>query len=157
MIDDLDMLRRFVAESNHIEGIDRGPTAEEINAHVQFLSRHMLTIAAVQMLVAVVQPDAVLRDKSGLNVRVGSHHPPVGGPYIPVAFTEILHRAQMHRGMQQDIYRVHQDYEALHPFTDGNGRSGRALWLWMMGGAKMAPLGFLHSWYYQSLQFGGNR
>lgn len=43
-------------------------------------------------------------------------------------------------------------YETLHPFTDGNGRSGRALWLWAMGGIHRAPLGFLHHFYYQALQ-----
>jgi hypothetical protein len=35
------------------------------------------------------------------------------------------------------------------PTTDGNGRSGRALWLWCMRGR--APLGFLHQFYYQTL------
>lgn len=29
-----------------------------------------------------------------------------------------------------------------------HGRSGRMLWMWMM---REAPLGFLHTWYYQSL------
>ena len=52
-------------------------------------------------------------------------------------------------------YVLHCRYESLHPFTDGNGRSGRALWLWMMGGIEEAPLGFLHTWYYQSLEAGG--
>ena len=43
---------------------------------------------------------------------------------------------------------THVRYELLHPFLDGNGRSGRALWLWLMG---QAPLGFLHTFYYQTL------
>ena len=37
-----------------------------------------------------------------------------------------------------------------HPFTDGNGRSGRALWLWQMN--NHAPFGFLHTFYYQTLE-----
>lgn len=43
--------------------------------------------------------------------------------------------------------------------TDGNGRSGRALWAWMMlcrggsyGRAKVIELGFLHTFYYQTLE-----
>ena len=39
---------------------------------------------------------------------------------------------------------------------DGNGRSGRALWLWQMVNQHNYDmrLGFLHLWYYQSLQAG---
>lgn len=49
-------------------------------------------------------------------------------------------------------YRCHVVYETLHPFTDGNGRSGRAVWLRQMGWIVRAPLGFLHHFYYQTLQ-----
>ena len=45
-------------------------------------------------------------------------------------------------------------YETLHPFMDGNGRSGRILWAWQMIEHNIAPglsLGFLHAYYYQTL------
>jgi len=45
-------------------------------------------------------------------------------------------------------FEVHLDYEHLHPFTDGNGRSARMLWAWQM---REFPLGFLHTFYYQAL------
>lgn len=46
-------------------------------------------------------------------------------------------------------FAAHKRYESIHPFVDLNGRTGRAIWLHMMGGE--ARLGFLHTWYYQSL------
>lgn len=49
--------------------------------------------------------------------------------------------------------RAHVEYETLHPFMDGNGRSGRVLWAWQMrrDGRDPLQLGFLHAFYYQAL------
>lgn len=139
-------LREFIRESNRIEGIVREPSDTEIAAHQRFLAGE-LSINALVRLVAAVQPDACLRDRSGLDVRVGTFYPPPGGPLIQTELENLLRD-------QRDPYWTHHIYETIHPFTDGNGRSGRALWLWMMGGIQNAPLGFLHHWYYQSLRAG---
>lgn len=135
----------FVAESNRIEGILREPADEEIVAHEKFLLSPRPTVATVQTLVSVLQPGARLRDKFGLDVQVGRYLPPPGGPDIKAQLKVLLHDLDKY-----SPYQAHQAYENLHPFTDGNGRSGRAIWLWMMRDG--APLGFLHHWYYQSLQ-----
>jgi hypothetical protein len=54
-----------------------------------------------------------------------------------------------------DPYILHVEYEQLHPFTDGNGRSGRAMWLYAMKKCGRLEqglnLGFLHAFYYQTL------
>ncbi len=140
-------LFNFVAESNRIEGIVRGPLSTELDATAQFLKPNRLTVTRVQMLVSILQPGALLRSRTGRDVRIGRHFPPPGGPAIKVMLTDLL--SQINNG-ELSPYEAHQLYEALHPFMDGNGRSGRAIWLWMMKGN--APLGFLHTWYYQSLQ-----
>lgn len=141
----------FVRESNAIEGITRGPTTEETMATLHFLDLDKLTVADMVKLVKVYQPDALLRDNVGMDVRVGNHVPPKGGVDMPDRLRRIVEIASHHMNLQSP-YATHQEYETLHPFTDGNGRSGRALWLWQMerfhGGA---PLGFLHTHYYQSL------
>ena len=137
-------LEDFVRESNRIEGIDRDPTDEEILAHADLMSRDGISVGDMERFVAIVQPGSVLRNRVGLNVRVGDHIAPSGGAHIQAKLHKIL------RGPSP--YHVHIEYEILHPFTDGNGRSGRAIWLKLMGGIHRAPLGFLHHFYYQTLQ-----
>lgn len=144
-------LTLFVTESNKIEGILRDPTVDELDAHEEFLTSGA-TDFDLEDLVSVVAPGHVLRERPGLNVRVGDHRPPSGGPSIRTKLNRILDKLD-----ELSPHLVHCLYEDLHPFTDGNGRSGRALWLWMMmrqseRDRQMArQLGFLHSFYYQTL------
>lgn len=140
-------LHAFVHESNRIEGIHRAPYAAELRATEEFLQLSKLYAGNVAELVAVYAPGKLLRTRAGMDVSVGGHYPPLGGARMRPNLSRLL--ARINAG-ELTPYQAHQKYEALHPFMDGNGRSGRAIWLWMMRGN--APLGFLHHWYYQSLQ-----
>jgi Fic/DOC family len=149
-------LRAFVTESNRIEGILRKPSKTGIDAHRKFLALHEPTVAALIEFVSVIAPGHVIRDKPGLNVIVGRHIAPPGGQEIIPALKRIL-------GMNSGPYEIHVAYEKLHPFTNGNGRSGRVLWLYDMlkHGGRMASrarqLGFLHTFYYQTLDATNDR
>ncbi len=137
-------LEDFVRESNRIEGISRDPTVAECFAHERFLALDKITVRDLEAFVGVVQPGKALRRQIGQNVRVGNHIARPGSPEVEAQLEIILGHMD-----ERGAYKTHLAYEDLHPFMDGNGRSGRVLWLWQMGG--QAPLGFLHLFYYQTL------
>jgi len=146
-----EIIKLFVDENNMIEGVDRDPYEDEITAVYNFMDLPVISILDLEIFVDVIQPGAVLRDKPGVDVRVGNYYPPKGGPEIRTSLADLL--------LHSDIppWHLHMKYESLHPFTDGNGRSGRMLWAWRMGEEFFEPcqdksLGFLHSFYYQTLR-----
>lgn len=135
----------FVEESNRIEGITRSPTMAEVTEMIRFMDLPSMSVEELESFVRVYQPGAALRDKPGLDVRVGNHIPMRGQPSLRKHLEELL-------ANNMDAYEKHLAYETLHPFTDGNGRSGRALWAWQMGTYDALRLGFLHMFYYQTLR-----
>ena len=147
-------LENFVRESNKIEGILREPTPEEVSGTEALLELERVDIFSLVSLVGIYQPGARLRDSVGLDVRIGNHTPPVGGQFVWNSLKTLLDNMAWD-AVHWTPYKVHIDYETLHPFTDGNGRSGRALWAWQMLHFDIWPeleLGFLHAFYYQTLE-----
>jgi Fic/DOC family len=146
-------LEAFVRESNRIEGIHRDPTPEEIKAHKTLIARNRVKVEHVTALVAVCQPNAVLRASANVpGVRVGNHIAPPSGPQIVDDLEKLLADIS---AKAITPWAAHVRYETLHPYTDGNGRSGRAVWLWhmtLLGKQRGAlAIGFLHNFYYQTL------
>lgn len=142
-------LFNFVVESNRIEGITHQNEHDAAFNRIQnFLELTALTIDALNEFNTAGE----LRDRLGMNVRVGNHLPPPGGGKIAAELETIITLANT----GSHPYWVHHQFEALHPYMDGNGRTGRAIWLWQMIDQfdYDLSLGFLHMWYYQSLQFG---
>jgi hypothetical protein len=147
------VLFEFAKESNKIEGItDLKRQHIHANAIEQLLSLdRVLCTADVDEFVYAIQPNAEFRLFPGMDVRVGHHMPIRGGKTVQSIMCMVLSAISRN---DNSAHQNHIAYESLHPYTDGNGRSGRALWLWQMHkyeGYK-GELLFLHKWYYQTLQ-----
>lgn len=147
----MSFLREFVDESLKIEGITRSALLPEMEAMEAFLKLPKLDVSDVSVLARAFTSQALLRNRRGMNVRVGNHKPPVGGPGVVRSLEAILAKVNA----DQPMWPLHIDYESLHPYMDGNGRSGRAIWLWQwVRKAQPIPRSFLHMAYYQALAAG---
>jgi len=150
---------RDVRESNEIEGIFRGPTDEELDEHIRFLAMNEITVEDLMRHVAIYAgTEHRIRAKTTDRHQIGSRVLE-GGPHVLERLRDLL--LKCNEG-EIDPWHAHVEYEILHPFTDGNGRSGRALWHWMMlqrygftGYTQRTQIGFLHRFYYQAMQFRG--
>ena len=96
-----------------------------------------------------------LRKEYGLDVRVGDHLPPRGGPFVEYELIEMCKKIKDVRA-EKHVLQFHIQFENLHPFTDGNGRTGRAIWWAQMCLLNKEhrldlPLSFLQKFYYETL------
>lgn len=143
-------LRLFLQESNKIEGIFTTPSTKVLDEAYVFLMRETLELSTIENFVSLVEPEGKLRTDPGMNVYIGDHVPPPGGPAILYKLMDLLDKLD-----DKDVspFEWSCKYLNLHPFTDGNGRSSRIIWLWMMRRRNLPIFGnsFLHTWYYQSL------
>ncbi len=139
---------RFVRESNFIEGINNPFVEDDVSAHRKFWDGPLMVETIEELVLKIA--GASLRYRVGMDVRVGGHTPTRGGPHVADDLYKLVE--QMKR-RELDPWQAHCEYEILHPFMDGNGRSGRAIWAWMMTDQGHNPFGldFLHRFYYQTL------
>jgi len=139
-------LMEFAKESNRIEGITNADDNERMFEKLEaFLKFKELTAVRV----CSFNEWGVLRRNAGMDVSIGGRSCLPGGDSLKHHFALIIHTL-----VERSAFINHVEFERLHPFTDGNGRTGRAIWLWQMVRQHDydLSLGFLNKWYYQSLE-----
>lgn len=153
-----------IRESNEIENIHRDPLDSEVEEWNRFMELETVTTDDLKRFVYVYAGAGNrLRTQITDNHYIGDTRLE-GGPEVEMKLLKLLTKSQpwTFKGTEMepiDPWLAHVEYECLHPFTDGNGRSGRMLWHWMMKqkyGVKyeaMTSIGFLRRFYYQSMEF----
>lgn len=136
------------AEAQAESGITPGPTAMEVLANIdamvlavdeaaeakRFGKREILAIHR-RLLEHVPHKRIAGRRRSEQNWIGGNDYNPCGADFVPPPPEEIDRLlADLRRAMNDDTLAplaqaalVHAQFETIHPFDDGNGRTGRAL------------------------------
>ncbi|MDO8424423.1 MAG: Fic family protein [bacterium] len=129
----------FVRQSNAIEGI-RVPENHElfldhvgaINAAIESLSRGFISLPRdIHGVLMRSQSDKCPGNYRSVGVRIGNIGTPTPGS-VPGLMRDLIDvlATGISRGVHDEswIWNIHNEFEAIHPFMDGNGRVGR---IWM--------------------------
>jgi hypothetical protein len=118
-----DWVPEFTRANNRMAGITREPTAAEISAHRGLLAINALRVENLELFVHHIAPGAGLRSEdSGLSSDAEAAD-------LRADLATIIAAARIKSASPDRLHRV---YKMLRPFTDANGRCGRALWMWQV-------------------------
>lgn len=151
MLEATELFARLAAESRAIEGL--GSSAEDATRLEDFVHGE-LTMDTVKGF-CWAEAGAPLRIEPWQNVTIGERLCPTGGTAVAQALVGILEEVRAARG-EPPKWETHAKFLWWHPFMDGNGRTGRAIWLWQASRnwrswqlVEMLPL--LQCLYYEAL------
>ena len=123
-----DWVPDFVRISNRMAGITREPTVSEISAHRGLLAANALRVENLEMFVHHVAQGAQVRSETGARA-VSADEEITSAEELKADLATIVLAAQKQAASPQRLHRI---YTMLSPFTDGNGRAGRALRRWQI-------------------------
>jgi len=133
---------RAVEEGREIPAVAARARREVLNyfAGLRFVEQHAakktITHEDILRLHKIMAADVMDQGTAGryrtIAVRVGRHVPPSPADVSGMMFELLTWWNQESAGLSPVLSSamVHYQFEAIHPFADGNGRTGRALALW---------------------------
>jgi hypothetical protein len=154
--------RQYIRESNAIEGITRPNEIEQSMVAWALLCDRKTKLShglirKVQKIITLNQPELTgpkrgyYRDMTKTNVTVGNHVPPHYSMVRGLMDNWLLDYEQL------GPWQAHVRFETIHPFVDGNGRTGRMLMWWhelMIGECPTLFKGDERQDYYKKLDAG---
>lgn len=123
-----DWVPDFVRVSNRMAGITREPTPSEISAHRGLLAANALRVENLEMFVHHVAEGARVRSEACAHAE-STDEVTTSAEQLKADLATIVLAAQKQAASPQRLHRI---YTMLSPFTDGNGRCGRALLMWQI-------------------------
>lgn len=125
-------LDEFIKESNAIEGVyDMDSFADAKFAMMWLLKQKMITIPVI------LHTHKLLMERQNLETRYVGHF---RNQSVWIGGKEILYYSiqssinewcERMNEVEADPKQLHIEYEKLHPFIDGNGRTGRMFMNWL--------------------------
>lgn len=128
------LLKELIKQSNLIEGIDDPKEIKQSMYAWDYLIEQPdlshSVICKVQKVITLHQAELMphhrgyYRDMAQINVQVGRYTPPTYAEVPALMEHWVAEYSQM------TPWEAHVEFERIHPFVDGNGRTGRMLMWW---------------------------